>query len=95
MIRPYTITSIAVFFPGAKCLLPSVETVGVEHSCPGNFSSLKVPLNVFERNFDDAFKALSMQAQADGFRLKKTGRKRPLRWLPRLTRKSRRLIYPG
>lgn len=44
---------------------------------PREFFELKVPLNVFEKTFDDAFKALSMQALADGYRLKKTGRKRP------------------
>ena len=44
---------------------------------PREFFELKVPLNVFEKTFDDAFKALSMQALADGYRLKKTGKKRP------------------
>lgn len=44
---------------------------------PREFFELKVPLNVYEHTFDDAFKALSMQALADGFRLKKTGKKRP------------------
>lgn len=44
---------------------------------PREFFEMKVPLNVYEKGFDDAFKALSMQAQADGYRLRKTGRKKP------------------
>ena len=44
---------------------------------PREFFELKVPLNVYEKTFDNAFKALSMQAQADGYRLLKRGSKRP------------------
>lgn len=44
---------------------------------PREFYELKVPLNVFEKTFEGAFKALSLQASADGFRLKKTGSKKP------------------
>ena len=44
---------------------------------PRSFFELKVPLNVYEKGFDNAFKALSMQAYADGYRLVKTGVKRP------------------
>lgn len=44
---------------------------------PREFHDLQVPLNVYEKTFDDAFKALSMQARADGYILKKTGRKPP------------------
>lgn len=44
---------------------------------PREFFELKVPLNVFEKKFDDAFRALSMQAKADGFRLEKTGSRKP------------------
>lgn len=44
---------------------------------PRDFFELKVPLNVYEKTFDNAFKALSMQAQADGYRLLKRGSKRP------------------
>lgn len=44
---------------------------------PREFFELQVPLNVFEKTFDDAFKALSMQARADGYVLKKTGRRKP------------------
>lgn len=44
---------------------------------PREFHDLSVPLNVYENSFDDAFKALSMQALADGYVMKKSGRKRP------------------
>lgn len=44
---------------------------------PREFHQMSVPLNVFEKTFDDAFKALSFQAKADGYILTKTGRKRP------------------
>lgn len=44
---------------------------------PRDFYDMKVPLNVYEKTFDDAFKALSMQALADGYVLKKTGKKVP------------------
>lgn len=44
---------------------------------PREFFELQVPLNVFEKSFDNAFKALSMQAKADGFRLEKTGSRKP------------------
>lgn len=44
---------------------------------PREFFEMKVPLNVFEKTFDDAFKALSMQARADGYIIKKSGRKKP------------------
>lgn len=44
---------------------------------PREFHDLQVPLNVYEKTFDDAFKALSMQARADGYILKKTGSKPP------------------
>lgn len=44
---------------------------------PRDFFELKVPLNVYEKGFNDAFRALSMQALADGYRLTKTGSKRP------------------
>lgn len=44
---------------------------------PRDFFELKVPLNVYEKGFDNAFKALSMQSLADGYRLVKKGSKRP------------------
>ena len=44
---------------------------------PREFFELSVPLNVYEKGFDNAFKALSMQAMADGYRLTKKGSKRP------------------
>lgn len=44
---------------------------------PREFYEMKVPLNVYEKTFEDAFKALSMQALADGYRLTKSGRKKP------------------
>lgn len=44
---------------------------------PKEFYNLSVPLSVYEHNFNDAFKALSMQAKADGYRLTKTGKKKP------------------
>lgn len=44
---------------------------------PREFYSMRVPLSVYENSFDDAFKALSMQASADGYILIKTGRKKP------------------
>ena len=48
-------------------------------SLPREFFELSVPLNVYENTFDDAFKALSMQARSDGYLLKKTGSKPPFR----------------
>ena len=36
-----------------------------------------MPLNVYEKGFDNAFKSLAMQARADGYTLVKTGSKRP------------------
>lgn len=36
-----------------------------------------MPLNVYEKDFESAFKALSMQSRADGYRLVKKGSKRP------------------
>lgn len=44
---------------------------------PRDFYNLSVPLSVFENSFDDAFKALSMQALADGFILRKIGKDKP------------------
>lgn len=44
---------------------------------PREFFEMKVPLNVYEKGFDDAFKALSMQSRADGYRLVKKGLKKP------------------
>lgn len=44
---------------------------------PREFFELSVPLNVYENSFEDAFKALSLQALADGYDLKKSGRKPP------------------
>ena len=38
---------------------------------------MEVPLSIYENSFDDAFKALSMQALADGFILKKSGKEKP------------------
>lgn len=44
---------------------------------PREFYELSVPLNVYEKDFNAAFKALSMQAKADGYTLRKTGSKKP------------------
>lgn len=44
---------------------------------PRDFFSLSVPLNIYETNFENAFKALTLQALADGYILKKSGRKKP------------------
>ena len=44
---------------------------------PRDFYSMQVPLSVYENSFDNAFKALSMQALADGYVLKKSGKKKP------------------
>ena len=38
---------------------------------------MSVPLSVYENSFDNAFKALSLQAFADGYILKKSGKKKP------------------
>lgn len=55
---------------------------------PREFYELKVPLNVYEKTFDDAFKALSMQALADGYRLTKSGRKKPFTVIAELDEKT-------
>lgn len=44
---------------------------------PRDFYNLSVPLSIYENSFDDAFKALSMQALADGFILRKIGKDKP------------------
>lgn len=46
-------------------------------SLPRSFYELTVPISIYENTFDDAFKALSMQAKADGWNLVKTGKKIP------------------
>lgn len=57
-------------------------------SLPREFYDLSVPLNVYENSFDDTFKALSVQARADGWSLKKTGSKRPFRVTAELLKDS-------
>ena len=44
---------------------------------PREFYSLEVPISIYETSFDDAFRALKMQALADGYVLTKTGSERP------------------
>lgn len=44
---------------------------------PREFYDLEVPVSVYEESFDDAFKALSGQALADGYVLTKRGKKKP------------------
>lgn len=44
---------------------------------PREFYSLEVPVSIYEDSFDNAFKALSMQALADGWVLTKKGKKKP------------------
>ena len=46
-------------------------------SLPREFYQLEVPISVYENTFEDAFKALAMQARADGYVLTRTGRKKP------------------
>ncbi len=44
---------------------------------PREFYQLEVPVSIYEDSFDNAFKALKIQALADGYVLTKTGRKKP------------------
>lgn len=44
---------------------------------PREFYQLEVPISVYEDSFDNAFKALKIQALADGYILTKSGKKRP------------------
>ena len=44
---------------------------------PRDFYSLEVPISIYEDSFENAFKALKMQALADGFVLVKTGSDKP------------------
>lgn len=44
---------------------------------PREFYQLEVPISVYEDSFDNAFKALRIQALADGYILTKSGKKRP------------------
>lgn len=44
---------------------------------PREFHQLTVPLGIYEHTWNGAWKALSMQALADGYELKKTGRRKP------------------
>ena len=44
---------------------------------PRDFYQLEVPISIYEDSFDNAFKALKIQALADGYILVKSGRKKP------------------
>lgn len=44
---------------------------------PREFYSLEVPVSIYETSFENAFKALKMQALADGYVLTKTGAEKP------------------
>ena len=44
---------------------------------PREFYELTVPVSIYENDFEGAFKALSMQALADGWVLSKKGKKYP------------------
>lgn len=46
-------------------------------SLPRDFYNLEVPINIWEKDFDAAFKAVQLQALADGYVLRKTGRNKP------------------
>lgn len=46
---------------------------------PREFFELEVPLNIYENDFDQAFKSLALQAKADGYILSKSGRKKPFK----------------
>ena len=48
---------------------------------PREFYQLEVPISVYEDSFDNAFKALKIQALADGYILTKSGKKKALRGL--------------
>lgn len=55
---------------------------------PRDFFELRVPLNIYEKDFESAFKALSMQARADGYRLTKKGSRRPYTVVAELNEKD-------
>ena len=44
---------------------------------PREFYELEVPVSIYEDSFDNAFKALKIQALADGYVLTRTGKKKP------------------
>lgn len=44
---------------------------------PREFYQLEVPVSIYEDSFDNAFKALKMQALADGYILTRSGKKKP------------------
>lgn len=44
---------------------------------PRDFYQLEVPVSIYEDSFDNAFKALKIQALADGYVLVKSGKKKP------------------
>lgn len=44
---------------------------------PRDFYSLSVPISLYEYTFEDAFKALQLQARSDGWSLTKSGKKIP------------------
>lgn len=46
-------------------------------SLPREFYDLEVPISVYEKDFEGAFKALKIQALADGYILSKSGKKKP------------------
>ena len=55
---------------------------------PKDFYSMEVPLSIYENSFDDAFKALSMQALAEGYILKKVGKDRPFKVIVELDKEK-------
>ena len=55
---------------------------------PRDFYTLQVPLSVYENDFDNAFKALAMQALADGFILKKVGKEKPYKIIVELDKEK-------
>ena len=44
---------------------------------PREFYAMEVPISIYETSFDNAFRALRMQALADGYVLTKSGREKP------------------
>ena len=54
---------------------------------------MQVPLSVYENTFDNAFKALSMQALADGYILKKSGKKKPFIVTAELDQEKNGFLY--
>ena len=74
-------TSVPYKFSGVytwgKIITMLCEEGWCRTALPREFYQLEVPISIYEDSFDNAFKALKIQALADGYVLTKSGKKKP------------------